>query len=110
MQIWEHESSLRGQVFDSFRRPPRAAADYAGSITFEGVLVALERRFEEAIDAFLRHQREQCIGDALAGGQHHAEPAGRLGLEDRGNATEAVGISDAGAAEFVDNPGVSRSV
>jgi hypothetical protein len=54
-------------------------------------------------------QRQQRIGDALAGRQHHAEPAGGLGLEDGGDAPEAVGIGDAGAAELVDDPFPARA-
>ena len=46
--------------------PPHYAADNAGSIPFEGHQHALERRFEEAIDTFLRHQREHGASDALS--------------------------------------------
>ena len=53
----------------------------------------------------LRDQAEQRVRHPLAGGQHHPEPALRLGLEDRGNAAEAVGIGNAGAAELVNDPG-----
>ncbi len=46
--------------------PPHFPADSAGSIPFEGHQHALERRFEEAIDTFLRHQREHGASDALS--------------------------------------------
>lgn len=46
--------------------PPHYPADGAGSIPFEGHQHTLERRFEEAIDTYLRHQREHGASDALS--------------------------------------------
>ncbi len=46
--------------------PPHYPADAAGTIPFEGHQHSLERRFEEAIDTFLRHQREHGASDALS--------------------------------------------
>ncbi|HQL20803.1 MAG TPA: UTP--glucose-1-phosphate uridylyltransferase, partial [Opitutaceae bacterium] len=46
--------------------PPHYPADGVGSIPFEGHQHTLERRFEEAIDTYLRHQREHGASDALS--------------------------------------------
>lgn len=46
--------------------PPHYPADQTGTIPFEGHQHALERRFEEAIETFLDHQREHGASDALS--------------------------------------------
>src|SRR5262245_52478675 len=49
-----------------FHLPVRLAANAAGSVPFEGYNHLLARRFEEAIDVFLAHQREHGISDSIA--------------------------------------------
>jgi hypothetical protein len=46
--------------------PPHYPHDGAGSIPFDGHQHTLERRFEEAIDTYLRHQRDHGASDALS--------------------------------------------
>lgn len=57
-----------------FHLPARPGLPVNGRIPFEGYLHLLERRFEEAIDAFLKAQAEQgpsdTVASALAGAYH----------------------------------------
>jgi len=57
--------------------PPHYPADQTGTIPFAGHQHALARRFEEAIEIYLRHQREHGASDALssalAGAYHGLE-------------------------------------
>src|SRR5581483_9483658 len=52
-----------------------------------------------------RHQAEQSIRDALARRKHDADARSRQGIDDGGDAPEAAGVGNAGAAEFVHDPG-----
>ncbi len=52
------------------------------------------------------HQAAAAVGDAAAGRQHDRLTAGAACLDDARDATEAVGIGDARAAELVDYPGI----
>lgn len=49
-----------------FHLPARLAGAAPGSIPFRGYENLLERRFEEAIDVFLKHQREHGPSDAIS--------------------------------------------
>jgi hypothetical protein len=49
-----------------FHLPQKLAEMSSGRIPFHGYEHLLERRFEEAIDAFLKHQREDGAGDAVS--------------------------------------------
>jgi hypothetical protein len=49
-----------------FHLPAMLAAEKPGSIPFRGYENLLERRFEEAIDVFLNHQREHGASDAIS--------------------------------------------
>ena len=50
------------------------------------------------------HQCEQLVGHPLTGGQHDAEAARRMRLEDVGHALKTGGVSDAGSTELVYHP------
>lgn len=49
-----------------FHLPALLAAEKPGSIPFKGYENLLERRFEEAIDVFLKHQRDSGPSDAIS--------------------------------------------
>lgn len=57
-----------------FQLPPRLVGDAAGGIPFAGYEHLLQRRFEEAIDEFVKARDAQGVGDAicsaLAGAYH----------------------------------------
>ena len=53
-----------------------------------------------------RHQAQQRVRHALAGGQDHGQTGGRRGLEDGRDLAEAVGVSDARPPELVHDPGI----
>ncbi len=52
------------------------------------------------------HESQERIRDASAGGQDDSEPLITEGFENRGNATEAVGVGDARPPELVHDPGI----